>query len=97
MATKKFDIMNYLKTEDDISGFIEAAIAENAEVDDDGYIPYVLGLAARARGMMRVARETKLSREHLYNSLSRRGNPAYKTIGKIASSLGYRLTLTPLI
>ena len=48
MATQKFDIMNYLKTEDDISGFIEAVIAENAEVDDDGYIPYVLVLAARA-------------------------------------------------
>ena len=87
--------MDYLKTERDISGFIEAAIAEAKDSNDIGYIPQVLGIAARAYGMMNIARETKLSRESLYNSLSKRGNPGFKTVDKVARTMGYRLSLIP--
>jgi probable addiction module antidote protein len=95
MATQRFDILDYLKTERDISGFLGAAAIESAEAGDADFIPYALGLAARARGMINVARETQLSREHLYRCLTKRGNPAYKTVDKIARTMGYRLALVP--
>ncbi|WP_340529869.1 addiction module antidote protein [Cupriavidus necator] len=52
---------------------------------------YALGVVARARGMTRLARETGLSRESLYRSLSGEGNPEFGTIWKVMRALGIRL------
>ena len=38
------------------------------ETGDSAYIAKALGVAARARGMTKIARETGLSREQLYRS-----------------------------
>ena len=51
---------------------------------------------AQLQGMGRLAQKTKLNREHLYKSLSAKGNPTVRTLDKVAACMGYRLTLTPL-
>ena len=54
-----------------------------------------LGVVARAKGMTALARETGLSREQLYRSLSPSGNPTLKTVLSIMASLGIDLTAKP--
>ena len=53
-------------------------VAEAFESGDARYIAHALGVAARSQGMTDVAQKTGLSREHLYRSLSEKGNPTLK-------------------
>lgn len=53
-----------------------------------------LGKLAKARGMAVVAKDTGLSRESLYRSLSVGGNPEFATVMKVMASLGLRLEVT---
>ena len=43
------------------------------------------------RDMMQLARETGLTREVLYRSLSETGNPSFATINKVLHTLGVKL------
>ena len=45
--------------------------------------------------MMQLARETGLSREALYRSLSEEGNPTLDTLLKVTRALGLKLTVAP--
>lgn len=49
---------------------------------------------ARARGMMKLAKETGLTREALYRMLSEDGNPTLDTLLKIAKAFGLHLTIS---
>lgn len=49
---------------------------------------------AKIYGFTKLARESRLNREHLYRSLSARGNPTVNTLRKVAYKLGYHVTLT---
>ena len=96
MKINKFDILNELKTKRDIDGFISAFIKEAEESDSIEQIIYALGIAAKAKGMLEVANEAGVNREQLYKSLSKKGNPSFKTIFKVAKSLGYKINFEPL-
>lgn len=51
---------------------------------------------AELYGMSKLARQTKLNRESLYRAFSAKGNPTVRTLDKVVTCMGYRLTLTPL-
>jgi probable addiction module antidote protein len=92
VKTRRFDIAELLEDEDDIIGFL-------AEVQRDGTpeeFIRALGVAARARGMAQLARETGLCRDTLYKALSGTGNPGYLTVDRIARALGFVLMPQPL-
>lgn len=86
----RFDAADYLKTEEDIVAYLDAAIAEAA--DDPALIARALGAVARARNMSQLAREAGITREGLYKALSGDGNPSFATIVKVAQALGLRLS-----
>ena len=46
-------------------------------------------------GVTQLARSAKISREHLYDLLSERGNPEFMTLTGILSALGYKFTIDP--
>jgi probable addiction module antidote protein len=48
---------------------------------------------AEARGIARLAQETKLNRENLYAMLSERGNPVLSSLSVIVDALGMRLSV----
>jgi probable addiction module antidote protein len=95
MAIKTYpvDIAAELKTEEDIEGFIEASIEEAKNDIDPKYLIHALETAARARGMLTTAVETEVDRANLYRILSGETDSRVSTLDKIASALGYRLTL----
>lgn len=85
--THPWDITRYLKTEEDIVAYLEAALEE----DDPALFAAALGDVARAKGMTTIARESGLGRESLYKALSSGGNPELGTVMKVIRSLGLRL------
>jgi probable addiction module antidote protein len=67
------------------------------EADGDAtFIAKALGDIARARGMSQIARETGLSRESLYKSLSGEHSPSFDTILKVIRALGLTLHAEPV-
>ena len=92
MTTKTYpyEIGRFLETEQDIAEFLDAIL----ETGDPATIADGIGIAARARGMTRLARDTGLSRESLYRALDRDGNPEFATVMKVLGALGVRLRAT---
>lgn len=90
-ATRKWDVVEHLRTEEDVIAYLDAALAEN----DPALLAAALGDVARARGMTDVAREAGLGRESLYKALSTQGNPEFATVQKVLNSLGLRLRVSP--
>lgn len=93
VKTKAWDSAEYLKTEEDMAGYLEACFQEAG--DDPAFIAQALGVIARARGMSQVARDTGLTREGLYKALSEDGNPSFATILKVIHALGLELHAAP--
>ncbi|MDR1211082.1 MAG: putative addiction module antidote protein [Spirochaetaceae bacterium] len=92
LKTKKFEIINYLKTEKDIEEYLNVVLEEK----DFTFLPIALADIARARkAMTSAARAAGVSRTTLYQSLSADGHPAFETVAKVADSLGYKITLIP--
>jgi probable addiction module antidote protein len=85
--TRPFDAAEYLKTEQEMIAYLEAAFDEG----DPQVVAAALGDIARAKGMSQVARDTGLGRESLYKSLSLQGNPELSTVMKVMRSLGLSL------
>lgn len=89
--TKKlttFDPAEGLTSEKAIAAFM----ADAFESEDAGYIAHALGVVARAKGMSQIADQTGLSREQLYRSFSKNGNPTLKTTIVVMKALGIELT-----
>ena len=68
----------------------------NAAQEDDDPASYLLALrkVVDARGGMAIiAEKTSLSRETLYRTLSRRGNPTIKTLSTILKATGLKIAI----
>ena len=91
LKTTVWDAAEYLKTDEDIAAYLEAAFEEN----DPVLIAAALGDVARARGMTQIAREAGVGRESLYKALSKDGNPEFSTVLKVMAALGLKLTAAP--
>jgi probable addiction module antidote protein len=92
LKTKKWDILDYLKTEKDIQGYLNAALAEG----DPVFAAVAFGDVAKARKLMRkAAKKAEVARESLYQSVSPKGSPQFKTIMGLVDALGFRLAVAP--
>jgi len=92
VKTTRYDTAEYLDSEEKIAAYMNAVLEDG----NPSLVSHALGVAARARGMAQVARETGLSRESLYRALSSDGNPELATVLKVLKALGIRLTVEPV-
>ena len=86
-----FDPADYLKTEEDIAYFLEAACEDN----DPVHIAHALAAVARARGMNKVSKKSGLSRDCLYKTLAGKRKPTLDTFVRVIDALGLRLRVVP--
>jgi probable addiction module antidote protein len=86
-TTRIWDAVEYLKTQEDMVAYLEAALEEN----DPTLVSSALGDIAKAKGMTDIAKKTGLGRESLYKALSREGNPEFSTVMKVINALGLKL------
>ena len=67
----------------EVAAYINASVSEG----DSASIAQALGVVARAMGMAQIAKDTGLSRAHLYTALSREGNASFDTIFRVLRAL----------
>lgn len=89
MKIKKFDVVDFLGSDEAIIEYLNAALEEG---DSDFFVKAV-GDVARAKGMMKVAKTTGLGRQNLYRSLSSGGNPRVGTLFRVLDALDVRLSV----
>ncbi len=89
IETRPFDPANYLRTEEDILYYLEAAMEGN----DPKHIASALGDVARSKGMSEIARKAGVGRQALYSALSENGNPTLETLVGVLNALGLQLTV----
>ncbi len=87
IKTTKWDVVDYLKTGEDMADYLEAAMEDG----NPAVIATAIGNIARAKGMTEVARKAGIGRVSLYKALSPDGNPEFATILKVVKALGLRL------
>lgn len=92
IKTRPFDMANYLSSEEEIAEYLRQVLEDN----DPAELAGALGDIARARGMTQLARDTGLSRESLYKSLSGERAPSSDTLFKVIHAMGFKLSLEPL-
>lgn len=88
---RPFDPAEHLRDEGDIAAYLHAVLEE----DDPALLAAALGDIARARGMSQLARDTGLSRESLYKSLSGERTPNMDTLFKVIRALGLQISIRP--
>ncbi len=90
MELKKFDVIDFLDSDEALVEYLNAALAEN----DPKYFAKALGNVARAKGMSSVSEVSGVGRQSLYRALSEEGNPRIDTLFKILEALNIRLAIT---
>lgn len=75
----------------------EAALYLNAawEENDPALLLAALADVARAHGATRTAKKAAISRAGLYKSLSKNGNPEFKTFMNVLRAAGLQMTFKP--
>lgn len=91
MKMQKFDIAEYLDSEEMIAAYLSSVLEDG---DADEFIA-ALGDVARAKGISELAAQTGLGRESLYKTLSGNSKPRFDTVLKITRALGVEMTLAP--
>lgn len=86
-------LLDWLKDAGNAAAYLEAAFEED---DVEGLMQAVRNVAEAQGGVARVAEKTGLSRETLYRTLSKRGNPQVKSLAAILGATGLRLTVKPV-
>jgi len=89
----KPQLLNWLKDARNAAAYIEAAFEDD---DVEGLMQAVRNVAEAQGGVARVAEKTGLSRETLYRTLSKRGNPQFKSLAAILGATGLRLAVKPV-
>ena len=87
LKTIPWDSAAYLKTVEDIAGYLEAVFEDG----DPALVAAALGDVARSKGMAKLAKASGLGRESLYKALSADGNPQLATVLKVMRALGLKL------
>lgn len=87
METSKFDIADYLDSDEMIAEYLNAALEDG----DENAIITAIGNIAKAIGMTKIAEQTGLSRPSLYKALSEGSKPQFSTILKVLRAIGGNL------
>lgn len=90
MKSVRFKTADYLKTQKHVVAYLNAALEDG----DSAILLEALRNVAQARGGMgALAKTAGVSRESLYRTLSRRGNPKIETLLELLRAMGLKLTI----
>ena len=81
-----------LQDPEEAAAYLNAALEDASENGADIFL-LALRDVAKARGIRQLAQDTQLSRESLYRTLSRKGNPRFSTLEAVLESVGLKLAV----
>ncbi|APS40378.1 addiction module antidote protein [Salegentibacter sp. T436] len=92
METSKFDIADYLDSNDMIVEYLNSVLEEG----DTSDLIIALRHISKAIGMTKIADETGLSRPSIYKALSDGAKPQFSTIMKVLKAVGGQIKINPI-
>jgi len=92
METTKFDIADYLDSEEMIAEYLNTVL-EDGESSD---LIIAIGHIAKSIGMTKIAEKTGMSRPSLYKALSDGSKPQFETIMKVLKAIGGQINVKPM-
>lgn len=92
METTRFDIADYLDSNEMIAEYLNTVLEEGNESE----IIVAIGNIAKAIGMTKIAEETGMSRPSLYKALSEGAKPQFTTIMKVLKAIGGQIQVSPI-
>ncbi|MBX7164335.1 MAG: putative addiction module antidote protein [Saprospiraceae bacterium] len=92
MESTKFDIADYLDSNEMIAEYLNAVLEEGSDTE----IITAIGHIAKSIGMTKIAEETGMSRTSLYKALSDGAKPQFSTIMKVLKAIGGQIHINPL-
>ena len=92
MKTSRFDIADYLDSNEMIAEYLNAVLEEG----DNSDVITAIGHVAKSIGMTKIAEETGLSRPSLYKALSEGAKPQFATIMKVLRAIGGQIRINPI-
>ena len=92
METSKFDLADYLDSNEMITEYLNTVLAEGNDSD----VIVAIGHIAKSIGMTKIAQETGLSRSSLYKALSDGAKPQFDTIMKVLRAIGGQIQINPI-
>jgi probable addiction module antidote protein len=91
METTKFDVADYLDSNEMMVAYLNTILAEGNDAD----VIVAIGNVAKSIGMTKIANETGLSRPSLYKALSDGSKPQFETVMKVLRAIGGQLQINP--
>lgn len=91
MKYSKFDVVDYLDSEEAIAAYLSAVLGQN----DPDLLIAALGDIARARGITKLAEDSGLNRESLYKALRPGAKPRFDTVFRIMTALNIKMQVVP--
>ena len=85
----KLDVVDYLKTEADIAGYLTAVLEDG----DPALFVAAIGDIARAKGMTAIAKKSGITRESLYRALKIEARPRFEAVTRVIHALGMKLSV----
>lgn len=89
IETKIWDPAERLTSPDAIAAYLEAVFEDG----DPALIAAALGDIARAKGMTEIAKAAGVTRDTLYKSLTKDGDPRLSTFLGVTKALGLKIQL----
>ncbi|MBK9510896.1 MAG: putative addiction module antidote protein [Cytophagaceae bacterium] len=92
METSKFDIADYLDSNEMIAEYLNEVLSAGNDAD----IIAAIGNIAKSIGMTKIAQETGMSRPSLYKALNEGSKPQFETIMKVLRAIGGQIQIRPV-
>lgn len=89
MILKKFDVLDFLDSDELLAAYLNAALSEN----DPGYFAKALGNAARAKGISTGAEADAAGWPPPHRTLSDEGYPRIDILFQVLETLNARLVI----
>ncbi len=70
---------------------IKRTFREYVQTGEEFFLRETLKQAAAAKGITKLAKETGLSRQYIYEMLSEKGNPTLATFRAVLKALGFKM------
>lgn len=93
-TTYQEDLVEALKDPREAAAYLNAAMEEG---DRALFLLALRNVAEAHGGMAVVSEKAKLNRESMYRMLSKKGNPAIKSILTLLHSMGLKMSIEPKI
>ena len=96
ITTTPWDSAEHLKTEEDIQLYLEACFDEVGG-DSDALI-HALNVIARAKNLGQIDKNSGLTNsDELYQAIATDSSPTFAMVAKFVNTLGFKLSIEPII